>query len=185
MIEENLLPDALTFAGNGEPTLHPEFAGIVDDTIRLRDQYVPGARVTVLSNGSMTGNPGVFNALCRLDNNIQKLDAGFEDELLLINNPVGEFRLEDYISDLKKFRGKVTIQSLFLRGSYKGAVVDNTTDLQVGEWLRRLEEIRPAMVMIYPIARATPAHDLVKIAPSELEAIADKVRKSGIEVSVY
>jgi wyosine [tRNA(Phe)-imidazoG37] synthetase (radical SAM superfamily) len=185
LVEESLLPDALTFAGNGEPTLHPEFAGIVDDTIRLRNQYVPAARVTVLSNGSMISDTDVFKALSKLDNNIQKLDAGFEDQLLLINNPVGEFRLDEYIENLKKFNGNVIIQSLFLRGSYKGSVIDNTTDLQVEEWLRRLDQVRPRMVMIYPIARATPAHDLVKIAPDELNAIATRVKNLGIDVAVY
>ena len=185
MASNHHAPDAITYAGNGEPTLHPEFPGIVDDTIALRDKYVPTAKVTVLSNGSMISTPKVFAALCRLDNNIQKLDAGSAKQLLLINDPVVDFDPAKYISDLKKFNGNVIIQSLFLRGNYKGAVVDNTTDEEVALWLSHLEAIGPRSVMVYPVERATPAHDLVKIGREEMETIAAKVRKRGIEVAVY
>jgi len=185
MVKKSSLPDALTFAGNGEPTLHPEFPGIVEDTIALRNTYAPGAKVTVLSNGSMIGDPAIFGALCRLDNNILKLDAGFEKEIFLINNPVGTFDLPEYIRNLKKFNGYIIIQSLFLRGTHKGVKIDNTTADQVTAWIDCLQEIRPKLVMIYPIARATPAHDLVKIAPAELEVIAAQVKKEGIQVCVY
>jgi wyosine [tRNA(Phe)-imidazoG37] synthetase (radical SAM superfamily) len=185
MALEDYLPDAITFAGNGEPTLHPGFAGIVDDTIFLRDKYVPTARATILSNASMIHDPEIFRALLKLDNNIQKLDAGSERMFMLMNNPVLPVDFRDLIRNLKKFEGRVIIQSMFLRGYFKDQPVDNTKGEELDEWLSHIEEIRPKMVMIYPIARSTPVHNLEKIPVIELEAIAKKIREVGIEVNVY
>ncbi len=185
LIEEDHIPDTLTFAGNGEPTMHPDFAGIVDDTIVLRDKYMPDVKVAILSNASMIHEPSVFNALKKFDNNIQKLDAGFERLFRLINNPVLPVEFNNLILDLKKFNGKVIIQSMFLRGSFNGEVIDNTTETELSEWLQHLAVIRPSMVMIYPISRATPVHNLEKIGIFELEKIAERVRKLGIEAKVY
>ena len=185
LVQEDYLPDAITYAGNGETTLHPEFPGIVDDTVILRNKYTPDAKVTVLSNASMIHDPGIFEALRKLDNNILKLDAGFEQTFRLINNPVLPVQYDTLIENMKKFRGNLIIQSMFLRGTFKGQVVDNTTGKEVEAWLQHLLEIKPAMVMIYPIARATPVHNLEKISPVELNAIADNVNASGLKVQVY
>lgn len=182
---EDYLPDVITYAGNGEPTLHPDFAGIVDDTIDLRNKYAPDSKVTVLSNASMLDDPEVFKALKKLDNNIQKLDAGSERIFNLVNNPVHPFKLGSVIGKLKEFNGEVIIQSMFLRGCFRDQVVDNTTDDEVAKWLDHLLVIRPKLVMIYPIARATPVHNLKKIDLVELEKIGAKVKASGIEVKVY
>lgn len=182
---EDYLPDALTFAGNGEPTLHPDFAGIVDDTVELRDRLTPEARVSVLSNASMLHDPGVFAALQRIDNNILKLDAGTTGMLDLINNPVEPVRFDELIRNLEKFNGNLIIQSMFLRGHFKGHAVDNTTPGEVGRWIGHLERIRPKMVMIYPIARETPVHNIEKITPPELEHIAARVRAAGLHAEVY
>ncbi|MCX6245122.1 MAG: radical SAM protein [Bacteroidetes bacterium] len=185
LVEEDHIPDAITFAGNGEPTMHPDFAAIVDDTIELRDRIIPGAKVTVLSNASMIHNPSVFNALMKLDQNIQKLDAGSERLFHRMNNPVVPVNFGDLVRDLEKFKGKVIIQSMFLRGIFQGSPIDNTIGSEVNEWLRHIGSIRPSMVMIYPISRVTPVHNLEKIAIFELELIAEKVRKLGIEAKVY
>ena len=185
LVEEDHIPDVLTYAGNGEPTMHPEFAGIVKDTLALRDKYMPGVKVAVLSNASRIEDPKVFAALMKLDYNIQKLDAGFPLTFERINNPVLPIKFNELIRDLKKFNGKVILQSLFLRGSYKGEIVDNTTDIEVGEWLQHLSVIRPSLVMLYPISRATPVQNLEKIGIFELDIIAEKVRKLGIEAKVY
>ena len=182
---EDYLPDAITYAGNGEPTLHPEFSGIVDDTIRLRDMFSSDAKVTVLSNGSRIQDPSVFNALLKLDNNILKLDAGTNETFHLLNNPVEPFNLNEYIGGLMKFKGKLIIQTMFLKGSFNGKVIDNTTDTEVAEWIAHLKKIRPKSVMLYSIARATPAHNLEKISRGPLEEIAMKARKEGIDVKVY
>jgi wyosine [tRNA(Phe)-imidazoG37] synthetase (radical SAM superfamily) len=185
LVAEDYLPDVLTYAGNGEPTLHPEFPEIVDDTIALRDKYVPGANVSVLSNASMLGNPKVSAALRKIDNNILKLDAGTEKMFRLINNPGPLFDFDRLIANLKEFNGKLIIQTMFLRGEFNGETVDNTTENEVNAWVGRLVEIRPSLVMIYPISRETPLQNLQKIGSEELEAIAEKVRTAGIEVKVY
>ena len=185
LVLEEHLPDALTFAGNGEPTLHPDFPGIVDDTLDLRDKYAPGAKVTVLSNASMIHDQKVFQALLKLDNNIQKLDAGSGKLFQLINNPVQPERFEEMILDLKKFNGQVIIQSLFLKGFYKDQSVDNTTEEELTAWLKHIEFIRPQKVMIYSLDRATPSHHLEKVSIPELEKIAERVRKLNIRVNVY
>ena len=185
MVEEDYLPDAITYAGNGEPTLHPEFAEIVDDTILLRDKYIPSAKVSVLSNASMIHDPKVFQALLKLDNNILKLDAGSERIFRLMNNPVLPVNYYGLVEDLKKFEGKVIIQSMFLRGYFGDQPVDNTTEEEVNEWLKKIREIHPMLVMIYPIARATPVQNLEKIPIFELEEIAKKIRDAGLVVKVY
>ncbi len=185
LIREEYLPDSITYAGNGEPTLHPDFAGIVEDTFALRNKFAPHAKVTVLSNSSMIHIPSVFQALQRLDNNILKLDAGTDRLFNLINNPVEPVQFTRLIESLKKFEGNLMIQSMFLRGNFKGQAVDNTSPGEVEQWIRLLVEIQPAMVMVYPIARATPVHNIEKIPINELEAIAEKVRKAGLKVKVY
>lgn len=185
LLAENYLPDALTFAGNGEPTLHPDFPGIVQDTLLLRDKYVPGAKVTVLSNASRISDLSVFQALMQLDNNILKLDAGSEHLFKLINNPVAPLQFDKLLEDLEKFQGKLIIQSMFLRGTFKGEIIDNTTEQAVSEWIEQLKKIRPNQVMIYPIARDTPVHNLVQIQPDELNVIAEKARLAGLETRVY
>jgi wyosine [tRNA(Phe)-imidazoG37] synthetase (radical SAM superfamily) len=185
LAEERYLPDALTFAGNGEPTMNPDFAGIVDETILLRDKYAPDARVAVLSNSSRISDPKVFQALLRIDDNILKLDAGSERIFRLMNNPVQPVKFSDMIDDLRRFNGKVIIQSMFLRGAFLGEQIDNTTDDEVNIWLDHLVAIQPEMVMIYPIARAPPVHNLEKIPIAELEKIALKVRETGLKVKVY
>jgi wyosine [tRNA(Phe)-imidazoG37] synthetase (radical SAM superfamily) len=185
LADEDYLPDALTYAGNGEPTLHPDFPGIVEDTLRLHDKHSPASRVTVLSNASRIHVPEVFQALHRLDNNILKLDAGTEKMFRLLNGPVERFGFESLIDNLARFEGRVIIQTMFLKGMFNGQSVDNTTDEEVEAWIGHLKKIRPSSVMIYPIARATPAHDLQKVPRPELEAIAKRARQGGLEVMVY
>lgn len=185
MVDEEYIPDALTFAGNGEPTLHPDFAGIVNDTIHLRDEFVPQAKITVLSNASMIHKKEIFDALLLLDNNIQKLDAGFQELFDLINNPVSPVRVEKLVEDLQKFEGNVIIQSMFLKGRYKNHDFDNTGVEEISSWLEKIDFIRPSNVMIYSLDRATPLHDLTKIPRFELDRIAMMVRELGVKASVY
>ena len=185
LVSEDYLPDAITFAGNGEPTLHPDFPMIVDDTIQLRNQYTPEAKVSILSNSSTLSDPLIVAALKKLDNNILKLDAGSEHIFRIMNNPLNPLDFRSMIDSLKKFNGKVIIQSMFIRGFYNDEPVDNTLEEEIRLWIDHLEYIRPARVMLYSIARATPAQNLEKIAIFELENIAAKVRDRGIEATVY
>ena len=178
-------PDVITFAGNGEPTIHPEFASIVDDVIELRDKYFPNAKISVLSNSSMIHQEDVFQALSKVDNNILKLDSAIDDKVRLIDQPNSpDFNVCDLVGQMKRFEGKLIIQSMFLRGMYDGQSVDNTGEEEVSAWIKVLKEVCPRQVMIYTIDRETPAGDLEKVSLDDLNKIADKVRKAGFEVSV-
>ena len=183
MVEEGCLPDVITFAGNGEPTLHPDFAGIIDDTIALRDRYCPQAKVSVLSNATMAFKPDVHDALLKVDNNILKLDTVDPDFIQLVDRPVGKFDVNKIIDDLAAFHGKVIVQTMFLKGKYQGRDVDNTGDYYVTPWLKALEKIKPEAVMVYTIDRETPAHELLKATPAELDAIVARIKALGIDAS--
>ena len=183
MVEEGRLPDVITFAGNGEPTLHPDFAGIIDDTIALRDRYCPQAKVSVLSNATMAFKPDVRDALLKVDNNILKLDTVDPDFIQLVDRPVGKFDVNKIIDDLAAFHGKVIVQTMFLKGKYQGRDVDNTGDYYVTPWLKALEKIKPEAVMVYTIDRETPAHELLKATPDELDAIVARIKALGIDAS--
>ncbi|WP_167616248.1 radical SAM protein [Maribellus sediminis] len=184
MGEEKRLPDVITFAGNGEPTLHKEFAGIIDDTIELRDKLAPKARIAVLSNATMLHRKPVFDALLKIKDNIQKLDSAFEETVRILDCPKGDFDLQKTIEQLIAFNGKVIIQTMFVRGSFKGQNLDNTTEKEVSAWLELLKKINPLQVMIYTIARDTPVETLEKIPLEELNLIADRVREAGFVVQV-
>lgn len=183
MVDEGRLPDVITFAGNGEPTLHPDFAGIIDDTIALRDRYCPQAKVSVLSNATMAFKPDVHDALLKVDNNILKLDTVDPDFIQLVDRPVGKFDVNKIIDDLAAFHGKVIVQTMFLKGKYQGRDVDNTGDYYVTPWLKALEKIKPEAVMVYTIDRETPAHELLKATPAELDAIVARIKALGIDAS--
>jgi len=184
MVENNELPDVITFAGNGEPTLHPEFEGIIDDTIELRNQLAPKARIAVLSNATMLHKASVVRSLLKVEDNIQKLDSGFEETIRKIDCPASNFNLNAVVENLKSFHGKVIIQTLFLRGNFKGEIIDNTTEDEIAAWLKLVAEIKPSQVMIYTIDRDTPATGLEKIKLDELELIAFRAREIGFTVQV-
>jgi len=176
--------DVITFAGNGEPTLHPDFSGIIDDTIELRNTYFPNADIAVLSNATMLHRPDVVAALKRVDKNILKLDSAFEATINALNQPLIRFDLKNLVDRLMAFEGKLIIQSLFVRGSINGIPVDNTTPAEISAWLKLVDQIRPSEVMIYTIARDTPANDLKKLSEEELNGIAQKVEMLGISTQV-
>ena len=177
-------PDVITFAGNGEPTMHPDFEAIIDDVIRTRDQHAPKAKVSVLTNGTMIRKESVRRALMRVDNNIVKLDSAFDETVRQIDEPLGEYSVAETVEYMKLFEGHLIVQTMFLRGSFEGRTVDNTTEREVAAWLKRIEEIRPRQVMIYTVDRDTPAPDLHKVPVDELNRIADRVRALGIDCSV-
>ena len=186
MVAEQQLPDVLTFAGNGEPTCHPHFPEIIDDTIRLRDQYCPNAKVCVLSNATMTHRPQVHDALLRVDDNIQKLDTVNPDYIRLVDQPAGHYDVHQIIENLKAFHGHVIIQTMFMKGEMEGRregekeSVDNTGEEFVGPWLEAVKEIKPQQVMVYTIDRETPAQGLQKASHEQLDAIRDRVIAAGI-----
>ena len=177
-------PDVLTFAGNGEPTLHPHFPEIIADTLQLRNHYFPQAKVSVLSNATMILKPSVHEALAKVDNNILKLDTIDQNYIHFTDRPVGNYSLDVIIENMKSFKGKCIVQTMFMKGTYNGQDVDNTSDCFVLPWLEKVKEIAPSQVMIYTIDRETPAHDLRKATHEELDRIGTLVRDSGIACSV-
>ena len=162
--------DVITFSGNGEPTLHPEFLGIIEDTCALRDRYCPKAKISVLSNSTQLGRADVVKALRMCDNRILKLDSAIDKTMRLIDKPVNENLTVEQVAEwLSLFEGDFTLQTCFLRGEYEGQVI---------------EHLRPKQVMIYVIDRATPLQTLSKVPAAEMEAIAAPLREKGIDVIV-
>ena len=184
MHERDEHPDVLTFAGNGEPTAHPDFPAIIDDTLRLRDSYCPEAKVSVLSNATRIGREDVRRALMRVDNNIQKLDTVDIDYIKLVDQPVGAYNLEGVIENMRLFEGHVIIQTMFMRGTFekngRSVSADNTSEKFVGPWLEAVRRIAPGSVMIYTIDRETPVNGLQKASREQLDAIRDRVISEGI-----
>lgn len=185
MQEAGTAPDNITFAGNGEPTIHPDFEGVIDDTIGLRNQYFPNAEVTVLSNASLLHKEKVFRALQKVDNNVLKLDSAIEATFQKINQPASSVSLRSIIDHIRRFDGNQVVQTLFLRGEHQGVTIDNTTDDEVSAWIAALQEIRPKYVMIYPVERDTAAPGIIKVPQDELEEIARKVEAAGIKTKIY
>lgn len=189
MVAEGQLPDVLTFAGNGEPTAHPHFAEIIDDTIRLRDRYCPQAKVCVLSNSTMIHRPEVHDALMKVDDNILKLDTVDPTYINKVDRPTGAYDVNNIIEGMKTFKGHIIIQTMFMRGAMQqtdgnGQVttesVDNTGEEFVGPWLEAVKAIRPQQVMVYTIDRETPAQGLEKASREQLDRIRDRVIAAGI-----
>lgn len=185
MVAAGTPPDVITFAGNGEPTMHPEFEAVIGDTIALRDELCPSARVSVLSNATQLHREGVRRALRSVDNNILKLDSAFDATARLINNPQSPaYSVRRVVDQMKGFDGHLTVQTMFLRGEFDGQRVDNTTEEEVAAWLRLIGEIGPRQVMVYSLDRDTPCRTLEKVPREELQAIAARVEALGIPCSV-
>ena len=180
MTAEGQLPDVLTFAGNGEPTCHPHFAEIIGDTIRLRNQYCPKAKVCVLSNSTMIHRQSVHDSLMQVDDNILKLDTVDAAYISKVDRPNGHYAVHAIIDRMKAFNGHIIIQTMFMRGQYQGESVDNTGEEFVGPWLEVVKQIKPQQVMVYTIDRETPAHGLEKASREQLDAIRDRVIAAGI-----
>lgn len=177
--------DVITFSGNGEPTLHPDFSGIIEDTCRLRNQYYPQAKVTVLSNSTQLGREDVVKALMLCDNRILKLDSAIDHTMQLIDQPVNKaLTVEQIMAYLAAFNGDFCLQTCFLRGEHKGEIIDNTTAKELEAWYKAVDTLRPSKIMIYVIDRATPVKTLEKVSKEEMEQIAKPLREKGYEVVV-
>ena len=177
--------DVITFSGNGEPTLHPDFLGIIQDTCALRNQYAPNAKISVLSNSTQLGRSDVVEALKFCDNRILKLDSAIDTTMQLIDKPVNpNLTVEQIAQWLSLFDGDFTLQTCFLRGEYNGQIIDNTTPEELSAWYAMVKRLHPKQVMIYVIDRATPLQTLSKVPPHEMQAIAAPLREQGIDVIV-
>ena len=185
MKAEGIVPDVITFAGNGEPTVHPEFGGIIDDTIATRDRFFPDAKIAVLSNSTMLHKEEVFQALNKIEDNILKLDSVLDSRIRQIDVPNSPaFNFESLLKQLCRFNGNLIIQTMFLKGEVNGESVNNMTEEEIAGWIFALKQIRPKQVMIYTIDRETPVKALKKATKEELDAIAELARKEGFDVTV-
>lgn len=185
MIEAGEHLDVITFSGNGEPTLHPQFKEIVNDVLMLRDRHFPNVKVSVLSNSTMLQKDTVFEALKKVDNNILKLDSAVIGTMRAMNQPTSPNVLpEGVIADLKRFGGKCIVQTMFLRGEHNGKRIDNTTDEEINALIEAYKEIAPQEVMIYSIDRKTPEENLEKVSKEELESIGKRIEAAGVKVQV-
>lgn len=177
--------DVITFSGNGEPTLHPDFLGIIQDTCALRDQYCPKAKVSVLSNSTQLGRTDVIEALRLCDNRILKLDSAIDATMRLIDKPVNaQLTVKQIAQWLSIFDGDFTLQTCFLCGEYQGQTIDNTTPEELTAWYEMVDYLHPKQVMIYVIDRVTPLETLEKIPAETMEKIAIPLREKGIDVIV-
>ena len=168
MVADGTPPDVITFAGNGEPTLHPDFEGVIEDTIALRDKYAPNAKISVLSNATQLHRQDVVRALKRVDNNILKLDAAIDSTVIEMNKPCCHYAAEEVIDQLAAFDGNLIVQIMFLRGEYNGKQIDNTTPEHISALRKALERIRPKQIMCYTIARDTPCKTLQAVPAEEI-----------------
>ena len=184
LIDQKVIPNVITFAGNGEPTVHPDFASIVEDTIEVRDRYFPEAKIAVLSNSTQLHKREIFEALQRIDNPILKLDGGVEKSVSLLDKPNSRFRFDETVMLLKEFGAKAIIQTMFLHGEVGGVQIDNSSDDEVEAWLNIIKDINPREVMLYTIDRATPVKSLHKVSVTRLNEIAKKVNLLGVKTQV-
>lgn len=174
--------NVITFSGNGEPTLHPEFEEIVNDVIALRDEFCPDVKISVLNNSTRLDSEAVCRALRKVDNNIMKLDSAIESTMRKLDRPASAaFTVKSVIERLKQFAGSGIIQTMILRGDG----IDNTTNAEISALIEAYKEINPRSVMLYSIDRKTPDGSLRKVEKHELEAIAERVRReTGLPVTV-
>ena len=183
MADEGTVPDVITFAGNGEPTAHPDFLSIVEDTIVLRNQFAPKAKVSVLSNGTLIDRPNVFQALNLVDNNILKLDTVDLTYITKVNRPLLYYSPEQQVKLFQQFNGRIIIQTMFMRSYLDGKYVDNMEERFVGPWLEALKKIRPEIVMIYTIDRDTPDKTLQKSDREQLDALVSRIKALGLKAT--
>ena len=181
---EGIEPDVLTFAGNGEPTLHPHFPEIVDRVRQVRDIYCPSAKMSILSNATQIRRPEIREALMHFDNNILKLDTVSPIYINNVDRPQGHYDVEEQITCLAAFRGHCIIQTMLMQGEHEGHSVDNTGEEYVVPYLEALARIKPRAVMLYTLDRETPVDGLLKASAEKMQAIAGRIRQLGIEVSV-
>ena len=182
--ENNIQVDTITFAGNGEPTMHPDFDKIIEITIRNRDIYFPKAKIAVLSNSTLIGKSKVFEALQKIELNILKLDSGIFNTIKILNGPPANFTLEKLTENLKQFKGNFIMQTMFIRGEYNGKTVDNTSETEIEKWLDIVKTTKPKLVMIYTIRRDTPVNTLFPVQEEELKRISILVKEAGFKSEI-
>ncbi len=178
--ESGVAVDTITFSGNGEPTMNPDFPRIIERTLQLRDRFYPDAKVSVLSNATLVGHSSVFEALRKVDNPIMKIDASSDQLIRQINKPTGSYRLEEVLEDLKSFEGNFILQTMFLRSEDFDTVADGALE----GWMDIVRELRPREVMVYTIDRETPQKNLQKYTVEQMQEMVRPLVEEGFKVQV-
>ncbi len=177
--------DVITFAGNGEPTLHPDFPRVIDRTLELRDRYYPQVKVSVLSNATRLAVPAVKEALMRVDNNILKLDGAYDETVRLIDQPQDcHYSIRQIVEGMKAYQGQLIVQTMFVRGEHNGCRVDNTTEEEVAAWRDLMREIRPHQIMVYSLDRPTPEPNLTAVSRAEMAQMVQPLVAEGFNISI-
>ena len=184
MKETGQKPDVITFAGNGEPTMHPDFAGIAKDTAAIRDEFFPDCKIILLTNATLLHKTGISQAMSFCDVNVLKLDTAINETFYRLNKPSKGITLDMVLRNLIGFDGPKTIQTLFVRGKNNLRDIDNTTDDELNALILAYRKIQPDSIMVYTFERDTPTGDLIKIPPAELESIAGLLRDEGFHVEL-
>ena len=172
--------DSITFSGNGEPTMHPDFPKIIDVTLRCRDRYFPNAKVSVLSNATLIGRDAVAQALMKVDNPILKIDASSDELIGMINKPVGTYRLEDTVQAMMKFNGNFVLQTMFL----KSPDFDTASPEALARWMDIVRKVRPKEIMVYTIDRETPDKSLQKYTVDEMTDFVRPLIEEGFKIQI-
>ena len=177
--------DVITFSGNGEPTLHPDFEGVIDDTIALRNRYFPEVKISVLTNSTRLGSESVHRALSKVDNNILKLDSAIADTVQALDRPAPGYDLSAIIDRIASFGRQGIVQTMICRGEHDGKPLDNSTEAEIKALIEAYLRIMPGEIMLYTIDRPTPEVNLRRVTREELEAIAARITAAtGIPVQV-
>ncbi len=172
--------DSITFSGNGEPTVHPDFPKVIDATLRYRDKYFPNARVSVLSNATMIDRPAVAEALMRIDNPILKIDASSDELIMKINRPVGHYKLDEVVEAMMRFNGNFILQTMFLRSPE----FDTAGPAALAAWMDIVRKVRPREIMVYTIDRETPDKSLAKYTVEEMTSFVQPLIDEGFKIQV-
>ena len=181
ILKDEAVPiDSITFSGDGEPTINPDFPEIIDITLELRDMYYPEAVVSVLSNATMIGKKEVFEALRKVDNPILKLDAPTDELVSIINQPQGAYRVADVVENLKRFEGNFVLQTMFLKSDR----FDSSEPAQLAAWMDIVRVVRPREIMVYTIDRETPAEGLLKFTVEEMESLTRPLAEEGFNIQI-
>ena len=172
--------DSITFSGDGEPTLNPEFPRIIRDTLMLRDAFYPGAKVSVLTNATRIGRPEVFEALRMVDNPILKLDAPSAELAARINRPAGAYKVEDIVAGMERFEGNFVMQTMFLRSED----FDSASPEVLLPWMDIVRRVHPREIMVYTIDRPTPATGLQKYTEADMRSLVQPLIDEGYNIQI-
>jgi wyosine [tRNA(Phe)-imidazoG37] synthetase (radical SAM superfamily) len=170
--------DSITFSGNGEPTVNPDFPEIIDVVLRLRDRFYPSAKVSVLSNATMLDRNEVFEALRKVDNPILKIDAPNDALVTMINKPQGSYSLENVVARMAEFKGDFVLQTMFLRSP------DFDLGQTVEDWRNIVRRLKPRETMVYTIDRETPDKTLQKYTVEQMTEFVKPLQDEGYVIQI-